>query len=672
MTIFRNLLLLTLINGLAFALGGISWASDASLPAINPKLDSLHRCTFLAKFMVCATTEGQILVQNAKDAQKSSLRKVPLNIDGVSVKVDDFQCNQVTSPYCLVSTRAHTASDGKGNGLFKLELEDGSAVLISAGRYRFGPIVDQSISVFDSLTPQPKFFKFDDGNDKLVEAWTSPKFGLLEGTIPLYVEDARTHRIVRFAIDPIEKKAELFVSRDSPVGLPYLGMRSLLFGMWSKVPENSKYLWGAGYDFSSGGDAANTLTLLNLRIVSSILRGTHAQTTAIPINAPEEIVQSNPPQVDKLGDVYLVTGTKIGSAVKLVCRSRDGSLALKTIIPPSLEARITLRASPLVEGVDIQREFPGKQISFQHITVSGAALGWSRPCETTRFAKGEDISARTHGPITQSSPNDTFILRLDAVSPDAPPAPALVITKSINNAPTGIIMDLYGAVGGTPQAPNEVIPPFETDLSQHWAAQAILPGDGDLGRQFANSGATPNRSKTVSALNDLSQKLVAMVPSLSGNITLRTGSAGASTAVEAVLNRPDLYSSAIVFSGAYDWVDLIIDPDLNRFHSAVDQRSLESAILAAPEYCSGSKFLIFHAEDDERASFRQAVAFANRLKAKRCLVGTAFFSRGRHSLSPSLMHDEEAAIFLQTIKERGSRPLLKDLNLARSLAAQAP
>ncbi|MCA3692842.1 prolyl oligopeptidase family serine peptidase [Aquidulcibacter sp.] len=642
----------------------------------NARPPRLLECLTVSTVKICMSEDQQILTTFNPSLGLSDgipkLQRIALPSEGEEFDVLDFECKESKSSFCLVRTETRNSQENTANALFKIDLATNAVSRVGSGRFSFGPIFERNLSLIDNSAATPVFYKFNELTGELEEGWRSEKYGLLEGFLPaIYSENGRTE-MLRFALDRERKIATIFEPTLGPKRILHDEMHTFFYGAWSAAPAGSSALFGVAVDFPRGAAPRSVAGLTQLHASVSGSGQISIQNFATDLDLPDELIQSIPPQVDKSGDIYVITGSKTGPALKFVCRNRAGILTLKALSEPSPLARLRVWASPLIAGVELRREAPGRRLSFQHFALSTGATGTNRNCETTTVLIAPEISAESHLPIIDQAHAQTFVLRLNQEDGSSMPSPALVITKSIMASPKSIIIDLYGAVGGTAQSPNEFIRPFDPLLDEHWVAQAILPGDGDFGRLFAMSSATPNRKLTVEAINELSERLIATFPTLAGNITLRAGSAGTSTAVQAALSRPDLYSGAIMFSGAYDWVLLGSNEDMAGFHKIQDQLELDAAITATPDFCYGTKFLLFHAHNDDRAPFSQAEVFASKLKAKRCLVGTIFTGGGGHSLSRLSFRSKDRATFAQIVHQRASTPLLKDLGLAQSQSSTRP
>jgi pimeloyl-ACP methyl ester carboxylesterase len=627
-------------------------------------LGSFLHCITANLKAICSTLNGDLLLATDRDLDTGNFHEVQLLHQGKRYRALDFQCKMYNQFYCLV--RGETLG-GLDSAVFKMNIMTAEVKVLISGRYEFGPMSTEYLTIVNTTGPKPTFYSINYITDDLEQRWTSETYGLLEGFVPIETAGNSEFAFSRYSLDAANRRATIFLRQSSELVASYSDLSSLLFGMWSSASPGSGYLWATGNDFPRGLPTAALPAILQAKVAASNENPVSWRLWNSSIALPNDIIMSKPPQVDRFGDVFVVTGTESGPSVKVICRDNYDAITLKELTVPNISERITLFASPLIEGVTIRREAPGKQWTFQHLSLTTAKVHGHRLCSETVASFGKEISAQTHLPVSHANGVRNIVLKLGSNDSNSnAPTAALVISKSNVTTPTQIIVDLYGAVGGTPQAPSPYLEPFDTETNSNWVAQAILPGDGDLGRRFAISSATPNRLLTVSTLNFLSEKLVDAYPSLRGNITLRAGSAGASSAILAALGRPDLYSGAILFSGAYDWVALGETKEMSGFHSPIDQIEIARAIFRTPENCFGLKFLLFHATDDSRAIFSQANDFASQLAAKKCLIGRAFFGSGGHELSLTKMRSDDAASFLSLVQERGSRPLIKNLGLARS------
>ncbi|GIU67105.1 alpha/beta hydrolase family protein [Candidatus Phycosocius spiralis] len=655
----------------SFILAAAALVTSQDHMARTPSLLTYSRCETVGNIQVCLNRNGEIITRDLKIWGGLAELRRPTKLSDDRIQVTDFKCSSIGRPHCVLLARLRGELGLKAGRVLALDLSSNTLQTLTDGQFWFHLPLPSGIHIIDRAGKFPVVYNYDHVKRKLVYGWEYPSFKTIAGVLPLVNSSSRQTTLVRFIIDEATGTAKIFDQIGSTKELDASSFHSIDLSLLGNPSNHTAYIFGLTSPFLPGRHKASDSGLFGIRAFPKGRDTFRLEYKNWEIELHERIIQSRVPQIDMNGDLFFVVGSPSGTSVQFLCQSKSGDLELNELFPPTLTARLRIASSNLLEGVQVTREAPGRQLSFQHYELFGPGNGLSRQCASTNVKQGKLTLAKSNEDVSLSQVPETEILRLPPTAANQSPQSALILNKSHVVAPSGILIDVYGAVASSPFSPVDQIVPFDPRTDDFWVAQAILPGDGDLGRAFANSGATPNRALTVEALNALSEILIESYPSLKGNITLRAMSAGASTAVQAVLGRPDLYSGAILFAGAYDWREIAMNKNLSGFHSAYDQEALDQVITQAPEFCSGAKFIIIHAEDDSIASASQARQFADRLRNKNCLVGSAFFGKGGHQLSTQLMPPEEEKAFISLILQRGSQPLLKDIELAKKQSFQS-
>jgi hypothetical protein len=655
-----------------FAITASALAGSLSEGPVETKPSILSKCETIGQNRVCLTIDGSVVLRH-ESAEEETARFQQIDLLAPEkIRVKDLRCSLQIKPHCLLLGEMNGEYGVSSGRVLALDPATGSSKILKVGQFFFDALEVAGISIVDHASHTPATYVYDVSSQNLKLGRNPPRYGDILGFLPLLNRSNGKIAIARFLIEPKAGKAKIFDQNGEANELSFSRFRSIDLTLLAALNQNATYAFGLMSTFPPGTAKSTVATLFGIRAASTTGQSFQLDYTQWPIELNEGIIQTRAPQVDRNGDMYFVVGGPKGTSVHYICQANTGNLTLKPLFEPSLDARLRVRSSNLLDGTEVIREAPGRQVSFQHFKLEGQGHGLSRQCAGTRVLSDGQIYARAHDLLRKEGDASKEILRVTQLVAPSIPQPALVLHKATNTRPARVLIDVYGAVAGSSFAPNEAITPFDATSDDFWVAQAILPGDGDLGKEFANFGATPNRGATLEALNQLSEELVRRYPTLRGSITLRSMSAGTSTSVQAVLSRPDLYSGAILFSGAYDWRKIAENPNLTGFPSSADQEALDQAIDSVPEYCSGAKFVIIHAENDVIASSSQARSFVDRLKRKKCLVGTAFFGNGGHQLSKLQMAPPEEEAFTRLVRERGSQPLLKDLELAKRLAQDLP
>ncbi len=659
-------------SSFVFAMTASALAGSLCEGSVETKPFILSKCETIGQNRVCLTNDGNVVLsRESVKAESRRFQQIDLQAPK-KVRVKDLRCSLQVKQHCLLLGDVKGEYGVTSGRVLVLDPATGSSRILKIGQFFFDTFETTGISIIDRASDTPVTYVYDDSSQNLKLGRTAPRYGDIIGFLPSLNRSNGKINIARLLIEANTGEAKLFDQNGEASELSFSRFRSIDLTLLAPLNQNATHAIGLMPTFPPRSARSTVATLFGIRAVSTTSQSFQLDYTQWPIDLNEGIIQTRVPQVDRNGDMYFVVGGPKGPSVHYICKANTGTLTLKPLFEPSLDARLRVRSSNLLDGTEVIREAPGRQISFQHFKLEGQGHGLSRQCAGTRVLSGGEIYARAHDLLREEGDVSKEILRVAQLGAPSIPQPALVLHKGTNARPARVLIDVYGAVAGSSFAPNEAITPFDATSDDFWVAQAVLPGDGDLGKEFSNFGATPNRKATLEALNQVSEELVRRYPKLRGSITLRSMSAGTSISIQAVLNRPDLYSGAILFSGAYDWRKIAENPNLAGFHSSADQEALDRAIEGVPEYCSGTKFLIIHAENDVIASSSQARGFVDRLKRKKCLVGTAFFSNGGHELSRLQMAPPEEEAFTRLVGERGSQPLFKDLELAKRLAQDLP
>lgn len=633
---------------------------------------SLTDCFFVAPSAVCMNETGQIILWRDVFSGAQEPTKIELKSGSEVLIARNFQCKQKSRPYCIIIADSRLNEGDMIGGVFKVDLISHTSRAISRGNYQFRPSFEDEIVLSRVSNGSVVFEAFSERYDGLVLSATLLPSETATWQLPFHLTTADRPKSALFAYNPSYNSARVIMAGEADQNVYAPDTQRFLSEWLSTGPARANYTWAGVPDF------ARTRTIPEKPLLDRIYARRDGDGEVeivrerLELDLDDTIIQSRVPQIDANGDVYFVIGSPQGTAPAILCATSSGRQSLKVLSPPALERRLSIVSSSLVEGFTMRAELPGNIISYHYVLPSKVSVGEVRKCSDTKLESHAIVSFQEVAKEEAETESVFNILRAPVQGGSTLPNSALIITKSRVVAPTGIVIDIYGAAGGTPRAPHWAIKPFNPALDQNWVAHAILPGDGDLGRAFARFAQSPHRARSVQALNRLIEELIMTYPSLSGNVTLRTASGGASTALIALLTRPDLYSGTYIISGAYDLRVVMENPEINGFHSAIDQIELDQALAAAPQFCHGSKFFVFHASDDVRVGALQADRFFQKLEAKQCLLNKVVTKAGGHDMSPRLMSANDAQIFLEILRDRASQPLFKDLELARRVYNQAP
>lgn len=639
---------------------------------------SMRQCHWLEEEIVCASHAQRMYRASIAQSSRGTVQWEQITLPHPYSRIEDFYCSSKGKQYCIIIVRQEPEGDVNliDVSLAALQFDPASNVVsvIEAGNIQLTKPIADTIGVKRISGEVVSYYSTSPETRSLVHQWSGRAGSDSFGYIPVVNTTGEQTGLARYNINTDARTASLTLPGGVQHSLEFQRHTSWGTGIWASAPEASGFLLGIGNHFPANRAPRPTRRLWFQRAVASADGSIEIQNTAWEAQPSDRIHQQISPSVDANGDAYFVAGTAQGPIVTVLCREDDGSFAFKTLTEPDLRHRLGLNSSPLRTGVELVMEAPGNLLSFRRMTLNDAGHGLDRRCSHTAVVgidslPGSEGTGSDHTDIANGvGSGGPEILRTNTDS--ELPAPALVISRTANASPTAIIIDVYGAAGLSPRAPLNIIRPLDQVRDDFWAAHAILPGDGDLGWGFARSAASPNRAITVQALIALSDLLVQRHPTLSGNITLRGISGGGGVIAEAVARRPDLFSGALIFAGAYDWRVVAAKPNFSGFFGVIDQVNLETAWGQMPRHCEGAKFLIFHAMNDTITPFSQAEAFADTLQSRGCLVGTVFLGSGGHGLWINAMTDAEASQFKTLVEERASRPLFRDLDLARRMSDQ--
>ena len=329
---------------------------------------------------------------------------------------------------------------------------------------------------------------------------------------------------------------------------------------------------------------------------------------------------------DANDDVLLEMAGPDRRQVGVLCQNGN-AMSLKTIADLPADATTRITGSRSAADFILVSSGPARTSRYQLLRLSAAPGGWrSRPCGTTS-ATIVDANVK----VEETGLFD--VDRGEAVSADGARVPYIVLAPK-GGSPEHVLIDVYGAFGIRREIPayGPVTQRMLTD-TRTAILFPIVRGDGDKGFAWAMASATPHRQHAVDDVIAVAKDVVVRWPSLKTRPTLRGQSAGGWLATKAVLQRPDLFSGAIGYSGAYLLKgEPAAEQNTQRFFDPVLD-DLASDVAALKGDCRGLHFRLLHARDDEKVRFVGAEAFSGLLHAQGCSVELVAFDHGGHAIA---------------------------------------
>jgi len=321
----------------------------------------------------------------------------------------------------------------------------------------------------------------------------------------------------------------------------------------------------------------------------------------------------------------------------VLCQTGKGP-GLKYIADVPTDGTTHIAGGVSASGFILISSSPGYTPRYQLLRLSAASPGgWrSRPCDTTS-------ATITDANVTVAEDDILSVRRAEAISADGAKVPYVILVPK-GEPPQHVLIDVYGAFGVGRDMP-AYGPATKRLLSDSKTAVVfpIVRGDGDKGFAWAMASATPHRQLAVDDVIAVAKSLIAQWPSLKTKPTVRGQSAGGWLAAKATLQRPDLFSGAIGYSGAYLLKgDPVAEHNTQRFFDpAIDDLAADVAGLKGN--CRNLHFRLLHARDDEKVPFASVEAFTEQLKAQGCTAEMVPFDQAGHliALGPDRVADFE-------------------------------
>lgn len=330
---------------------------------------------------------------------------------------------------------------------------------------------------------------------------------------------------------------------------------------------------------------------------------------------------------DANNDVVLEMAGPDRSQLGVLCQTGNGT-GVKYIGDLSAEGSTHIAGGWSAPGFILISSGPAYSARYQLLRLSDSPRGgWhSRSCATTNAAlvdanvKVEEVSLLS-------------VRRSEAISADGSSVPYLILAPK-GVSPRQVLIDVYGAYGLRRDIP--AYTPATQRLLVDTRTAIIFPivrGDGDKGFTWAMASAPPHRQRAVDDVIAVAKHVIAQWPSLAAKPTIRGQSAGGWLAAKAALQRPDLFSGMIGYSGAYLLKgEPVAENNMQRFFDPVLD-DLVAAVAGLKGNCRGLHFRFLHARDDEKVSFASAEAFMGQLRAQGCAAELLAFDHAGHQIA---------------------------------------
>jgi predicted esterase len=192
-----------------------------------------------------------------------------------------------------------------------------------------------------------------------------------------------------------------------------------------------------------------------------------------------------------------------------------------------------------------------------------------------------------------------------------------------------LIIDAYGASG---LLRSQLNVPSSFLGSEKMRSTAIyypvLPGDGNKGWASAAASRSPERSRAISTLAEVTSLAKSDLLASGGKTYLRGGSAGGWLAVKTALANPGLVDEVISISGAYSFEREDDAIRLANFFRVED--SITNSEVAS---CGTTFFRLIHGTEDQTVPFARVQKFGGLLSANKCKGALHIAEGGTHNLT---------------------------------------
>lgn len=329
---------------------------------------------------------------------------------------------------------------------------------------------------------------------------------------------------------------------------------------------------------------------------------------------------------DANDDVLLEMAGPDRRQVGVLCQNGN-AMGLKTIADLPADATTRITGSWSAAGFILVSSGPARTSRYQLLRLSASPGGWrSRPCGTTSAAVVDaNVKVEETGRFDVDS--------AEAVSADGARVPYIILAPK-GGSPEHVLIDVYGAFGIRRE-----IPAYGAGTQRMLADSKtaiifpIVRGDGDKGFDWAMASVPPHRQRAVDDVIAVAKTVATRWPSLKTRPTVRGSSAGGWLAAKAALQRPDLFSGAIGYSGAYLLKGEPAAEKNTQLFSDPVRDDLTADVAALKGDCRGLHFRLLHARDDEKVRFASAEAFSGLLKTQGCRVEFVPFDHGGHAIA---------------------------------------
>jgi len=383
---------------------------------------------------------------------------------------------------------------------------------------------------------------------------------------------------------------------------------------------------GSWRDAWASDPQAQNMLLLNL--VSDGRGGAKVERTilgALPVTSL--LIDPGSLVTDASGDVYGTATSASGRLTVILCRGEGGGLSIGHLRPIPRGVAVQLFASASGNGAIVVQSAAGysPRISVLRLAEPSPAGFRTRPCH------GTAVRVDDSGIRTEDSSADWIVQVRSVAASDGTPL-TYVLLRPKNHPVERLIVHAYGAYGLVPDN-NGLLPSILDHLLRQRTAIAFVTvrGDGHAGIAAAMASRTPNRQRAVDDLIAVTEHINQEFPGLTGHATAQGRSAGAWLAMQAALQRPDLFAGAIGFSGAYIFADDPQVTEASRFFGPDD--SFDRNGLVERANCTRQHFRLLHARNDRIVGFDQAERFAAMLNARGCPAELVPFASGGHAIS---------------------------------------
>lgn len=333
-------------------------------------------------------------------------------------------------------------------------------------------------------------------------------------------------------------------------------------------------------------------------------------------------------KTDRAGHVLGLSATGETLGLETLCsnRSDDGSTkkSTKLLRTYPLFAEVKVVGDGLGDGFVVRVRRPGEKEVFDYVSFEQAAS------EKLGGAACSDVEAKIIENL--SIPGATFpagwIEEVRELTVSDGKTIHGVLFRQSESPITTLVIDVYGASGllrTSLAAPNDFL---QSNAMKGMAIfYPLLPGDGNLGWQSAESARSPNRAETVSALIDVVKLARNEFLEKDGKVVLRGGSAGAWLALKTSLTEPNLVDEVVAISAAYFFEGSDDVVRLADFFATSD--SLTEQEVA---HCSDTFFRLIHGTEDRITPIERTRRFAGMMSANHCKGALHMVVGGDHNL----------------------------------------